>query len=113
MEYARDPTASDTANAGNLLALLDFSLNLLSAPEKMPSYQRESIEDFGKGELFRRFALDNFAALYRLRRRRVTLTPTVDRIYRYALQALGGIAPLRDRMRALKDMRKNPPKITF
>lgn len=113
VDYAHDPTTSTTANAGNLLALLDFSLNYLSAPDQLPSYQREPMEDFGKGDLFRRFALDNFAALYRLRRRRVILTPTVDRIYRQALRVLGGIAPLSGRLGELREMRRKPPKIVF
>jgi 7-cyano-7-deazaguanine synthase in queuosine biosynthesis len=50
-------------NQDNLLQLLQFSEDVLTNYKNMPLFQKEKIEEFGKQDLFRRFALDNFAAV--------------------------------------------------
>jgi len=47
----------------NLLQLLAYSDSLLNNYEHMPSFQKEKIEEFGKKDLFQRYALDNLAGL--------------------------------------------------
>lgn len=87
-KYARNPLMDNNANATNLLPLLDFSLAFLSAPAELPSYQSELIHAFKKKGLFRRFALDNLAALRQLVRKGKTLSSPVDAIYQRALSVV-------------------------
>jgi len=51
------------AKQDNLLQLLAYSDSLLNNYEHMPSFQKEKIEEFGKKDLFQRYALDNLAGL--------------------------------------------------
>lgn len=51
------------ANQDNLLNLLVYSDDLINNYENMPSFQKEKIEEFGKKDLFQRYALDNLAGL--------------------------------------------------
>lgn len=113
VEYANDPITDESATSGNLLSLLSFCSEFLSNPGQMPSYELELIDGYGKHHLFKRFALDNFAALYQLKRSGVQLAPAVDQIFRYTTKVIGGVRPLQARLRQLKAMREKPPKINF
>jgi hypothetical protein len=103
--YAHDPIGDDKASQGNLLALLEFSLSLLDERAELPSYQVELIENFGKWDLFRRYALDNFAALHQLKLKGSRLSGAVDRIYGSALKLTGGGALLEKRLRVLAELK--------
>ncbi len=66
VRYARNPIADRNAEAGNLLSLLVYCQEILTQYHEMDDYETENIEIYGKHDLFRRFALDNFAAIHRL-----------------------------------------------
>jgi len=104
--YARDPITQSSANPSNLLALLEFSSGILLIEEDMPWYQRELIEVYGKWDLFRRYALDNFAALYRLETAGTKLTDAVAGIYSRVLSVVGSSA-LGERLDVLKRLSQN------
>lgn len=53
----------DEVNQDNLLNLLQYSEDIINSYDRMPSFQKEKIEEFNKYDLFRRFALDNLAGL--------------------------------------------------
>jgi len=99
--YEADPVVSSTANQGNLTALLRFSLDFLTRPNRMEEFEVGEIEAYGKQELFRRFALDNFAALHSILAGGKRLAPNIELIYR---QAIGKIreSALTDRLMELR-----------
>ncbi len=105
-DYAHDPIRDAKASQGNLLSLLDFCLNLLGERAELPSYQVELIENFGKWDLFRRFALDNFAALHRLKSKGARLSSAVNHVYRLAIKSTGSVTLLERRLHALAEMAK-------
>jgi hypothetical protein len=73
--------------------LLAFSLDVLTRLGSMPPFQTDLIFEFGKEDLFRRFALDNFAGVHRfgvVERHR--LRPDVRRLYEQASAAVGANA---------------------
>ncbi len=65
--YKKDVLADDSARVGNLLPLLRFSHDLVTDPESLPVFSRVMIDEYGKLDLFRRFAADTFAGLYAYR----------------------------------------------
>ncbi len=103
--YRRDPLVDPTASRGNLLSLLRFCLEYLSDPEDMPEYAIGDINHFAKRDLFRRFALDNFAAVHRLASMGSRITDDVRELYREVLIELGGPSQLEKRLRELADRR--------
>ena len=62
VKYNKD-VFGEEVNQDNLLNLLAYSEDLISNYENMPSFQKEKIEEFGKKDLFLRYALDNLAGL--------------------------------------------------
>jgi len=93
VSYRRDCLRDKGAHAGNLLTLLAFSLDVLTRLGSMPPFQTDLIFEFGKEDLFRRFALDNFAGVHRfgvVERHR--LRPDVRRLYEQASAAVGANA---------------------
>ena len=62
VQYNKD-TFEEDANQDNLLNVLTYSDDLLNNYEIMPYFQTEKIEEFGKHDLFKRYALDNLAGL--------------------------------------------------
>lgn len=79
--YNRNPITDEKANGDNLISLLTFSQNILMDYESMPYYQTENIESYTKFNLFYRFALDNFSALYLLKQQNIKFTSAVNNIY--------------------------------
>jgi hypothetical protein len=99
--YARDPVCDASAHAGNLLAMLDFSKAVLLSRRSIPNYQRDLIDEFRKWDLFKRFALDNFAALLTVRATGARLAPAVEHVLFDVLSASRTEALLGDRLRFL------------
>ncbi len=62
VKYRKD-FFKETQNQDNFLNLVQYSDDILTNYEKMPSFQKEKIEEFNKHDLFRRFALDNLAGV--------------------------------------------------
>lgn len=81
VKYSRNPLTDGSANDDNLISVLIFSLDLLTNYGKMPLYQIENIESFNKRDLFKRFALDNFAAVHQLVKQNKRLTIKVRNLY--------------------------------
>lgn len=79
--YSRNPLIENNANKDNLLSLLLFSQDILLSPKTMPLYQIENIESYEKYNLFKRFALDNLAAIHLLNSHGIKLTKEVKVIY--------------------------------
>ena len=53
----------ESANQDNLLNALTFSDDLIDDFDNMLPFQKEKIEEFGKHDLFKRYALDNLAGV--------------------------------------------------
>jgi len=81
VQYNRNPLIDESANDDNLISVLMFSLDLLTSYAKMPLYQIENIESFNKRNLFKRFALDNIAAIHQLAKQNKKLTRNVLSLY--------------------------------
>lgn len=113
VEYASDPIRDPQANCGNLVSLLNFCVDFLASPRRLPIYQKDMIFGNRKGPLFKRFSLDNVAALYRLKSGRKRLAPVVDAILGDAITVLGGTAPLQERLAALEEMKRDGVRIRF
>jgi hypothetical protein len=106
--YYKDPLLDAKAARGNLLALLRFCLDYLADPGTMEEHEVGEIEAYHKQDLFRRFALDNFAGIHRLVLRRRSLAPDVRRVYGYCLEILGGTGDLDERLAQLAARRFVP-----
>jgi len=55
----------------------------------MPYYQTENIESYNKFDLFYRFALDNFSALYLLKHQNLKLISAINNIYDDCISKIG------------------------
>jgi len=89
VEYAKNPIIDDKAKKENLLSLLMFSLEILVDYGDMPFYEIENIESYNKLDLFKRFALDNFAALYILKKEGYAFVKEVENLYEECLKRIG------------------------
>lgn len=66
VKYDKNPISDSRAKAGNLYSLLSFCAEILTQYGRMEEFEIGMIEAYKKKNLFRRFALDNFAAIHRL-----------------------------------------------
>lgn len=89
VKYARNPLSDSNANAGNLYALLDFCYQVLTDFHRMEEYQRGIIDSYKKRDLFRRFSLDNFAAVHRLVLDNKRLVRPIRDIYQSLTEKVG------------------------
>lgn len=105
-DYAKNPLQDENSKIGNLLSLLEFCSDVLIDKKNIPTFQRNIIDQYGKWELFNRFALDNFTALYRYKRTQTLCNPIV-RIYDRVYKHFGGTEKFRQRLIALKSIRAN------
>lgn len=88
VKYMKNPITDDKAQKENLLSLLMFSLDILTDYKDMPLYQIENIESYNKLELFKRFALDNFAAIYLLKKKGYSLSREVKNMLEECLKEI-------------------------
>lgn len=89
VKYDRDPITEEKANKENLISLLNFSLDLLFNYKDMPLYATENIEAYNKIDLFRRFALDNFAAIHILKEKGININNEIKYLYEDCLGKIG------------------------
>ena len=89
VRYTRNPLWDERASGGNLLSLLNYCCDLLLGYGGMEEYERQEIERYNKRELFRRFALDNLAALHLLAGQRKRLRRSIWMLYSEVLAELG------------------------
>lgn len=99
--YDRDPLADETARDDNLIGLLDYCLNVQQGYKTVPLFRRENIDMFHKWDLFRRYSLDVYGALWILLERGVVLTPRVREFYDRSRETVGEEA-FRERVEVLR-----------
>ena len=78
--YTYDPIGKN-ANVENLISLLRFSYDILFDYKEMDEYSKQLITVYNKKDLFKRFALDNFAGLYEYYKINKKLNPFVKNLY--------------------------------
>ena len=106
-QYRKDPLKDAGARQENVVAILGYSLRFVDENRPMNLYQIENIEMFDKHDLFRRFALDNLAAVYKLEQSGKRVTTYVRRIVDAARRTIGDKA-LEKRLRVLSESRSRP-----
>jgi 7-cyano-7-deazaguanine synthase in queuosine biosynthesis len=88
-DYTFDPLGRNGGNADNISNLLRFSLDVLTDFPDLLSSSKDIIEDFGKRDLFKRFALDTFAGLYVYQTEVGPLNPSLKALYQAGVIQLG------------------------
>ena len=81
VKYNKNPISDGKARAGNLFALLNFCYGVLTNFDALEEYEIGTIKHYRKRDLFRRFALDNFAAIHQLLARNKRVIRPVREIY--------------------------------
>jgi 7-cyano-7-deazaguanine synthase in queuosine biosynthesis len=87
--YRKDPISDPNAHAGNLYSLLTFCYDILTKFKEMEEYEVGNINTYGKQDLFRRFALDNFTAIHRLVSNNNRIVSPIREMYESLAQQLG------------------------
>jgi 7-cyano-7-deazaguanine synthase in queuosine biosynthesis len=87
--YRRNPIADPDAQSGNLYSLLQFCYDCLTRFDEMKEYEIGIITTYRKKDLFRRFALDNFAAIHRLLNEKKTVVRPIRNMYESLKQHVG------------------------
>ena len=87
--YRKNPIKDENANAENLIPLLIFSQDVLLNFEEMEYYQRKNIETYQKESLFRRFALDNYAAIHKLISTKSKIIKSIRTLYLDTIEVIG------------------------
>jgi hypothetical protein len=92
--------------ADNTAHLVRFSADFLSDSDSLPQYVTEIIENHGKQDLFRRFALDNLSGFIRLSEKS---TPSVlqRKLMDIVLKAADR-DELLERIEAVRDNKRKP-----
>jgi hypothetical protein len=89
VRYIRNPLSDAKAQAGNLYSLLDFCYQFLTNFDQMEEYERGVIDTYGKRNLFRRFALDNFSAIHKLLSQNKRVVRPIRDMYKSLVQRIG------------------------
>lgn len=89
VKYQKNPIGDPQAHAGNLYSLLTYCFDVLTSFDEMEEYERGMIDSYQKRDLFRRFALDNFAAIHRLLLDGKRVVRPIHEIYDTLVQQLG------------------------
>jgi hypothetical protein len=100
VQYNKNPIADPNARAGNLYSLLTFCYDVLTNFKGMEEYEKGAIQAYGKRDLFRRFALDNFAAIQRLLLENKRVVRPIRDMHQSLAQRLG-TQVFEDRLRQL------------
>jgi hypothetical protein len=98
--YRKNPINDPRAHAGNLYSLLTFCYDLLTDFDEMEEYEVGTINTYRKHDLFRRFALDNFAAIHRLLSNNNRVVQPIREMYESLVQKLGSQV-FEDRLKGL------------
>lgn len=105
--YDFDPITKDFKKADNLISLLRFSFDILVNYTDMNFTSKENIYIYKKQRLFRRFALDNFAAIYLLKKQKMDINPFIENLYAAFLKNVGE-ARLKKRIEDVRNGRYVP-----
>ncbi len=89
--YQKNPLGEIRKNTDvdNLSSLLSFSYDMLTNYNSMPYFSKENIVDYNKKDLFKRFSLDNFSALYIYQNERGKLNKYIFPIYNELMSRIG------------------------
>lgn len=87
--YNRNPIADPDAQSGNLYSLLGFCYDVLTRFDEMKEYETGIIKTYRKKDLFRRFALDNFAAIHRLIHEKKRVVEPIRDMYENLKERIG------------------------
>lgn len=88
-KYDSDPFIQDYIKADNLISLARFSYDILVNYSSMNFTSKENIFVYKKQRLFRRFALDTFAAIYILKEMGKNTNPHIERLYATTINKIG------------------------
>jgi hypothetical protein len=89
VRYNKNPISDPNARAGNLYSLLSFCSEILTQYNRMEECETGVIEAYHKKNLFRRFALDNFAAILRLLSENKRVVRPIREMYNTVVKQLG------------------------
>jgi len=89
VRYRRNPLWDERARGGNLMSLLTYCRDLLVDYGGMEEYEQRGIDQYNKQDLFRRFALDNYAAVHALVGEGKRLRRAIRRLYSEVTSVLG------------------------
>jgi len=89
VRYNKNPISDPNARAGNLYSLLSFCSEILTQYNRMEEFETGVIEAYHKKNLFRRFALDNFAAILRLLSENKRVVRPIREMYNTVVKQLG------------------------
>jgi 7-cyano-7-deazaguanine synthase in queuosine biosynthesis len=92
VKYNSNPIADPHANSGNLYSLLGFCSDILVRYREMEEFQTGPIQAYGKRNLFKRFALDNFSAILRLIQENKRVVKPVREMYDMVVQTIDELA---------------------
>lgn len=107
--YAKDPFLDKSANNDNLLSLMRFSYDILTDYENMPFFSKENAFLFDKFDLFKRFSLDTFSALYLINKMKGKLGDKIKSLYDQAISDIGEEALIK----RIEEIRINKNKPDF
>jgi 7-cyano-7-deazaguanine synthase in queuosine biosynthesis len=79
--YDKNPIKNYNQNADHLLSLLRFSYDILFDYADIPDFSKDIISIYNKKDLFKRFALDNFSALYEYANKYSKLNPRLKELF--------------------------------
>jgi 7-cyano-7-deazaguanine synthase in queuosine biosynthesis len=89
VKYNKNPIGDPNARAGNLYSLLNFCAQILTQYNRMEEFEIGMIEAYHKKDLFRRFALDNFSAIFRLLSQKKRVVRPIREMYNSVASRLG------------------------
>ncbi|MBR9706191.1 hypothetical protein GOV14_04095, partial [Candidatus Pacearchaeota archaeon] len=89
VNYEKNPIVDSDISSDNLSNLLAFSSEFLIDWQGMEYCQLENINEYKKYKLFRRFSLDNLAALYILKKRGINLGSHIINFYEEVIKSIG------------------------
>jgi len=105
--YERNPLINSSAYQDHLINLLAFSTDLLLNYDEMDDFTKEIISDYDKFNLFRRFALDNIAAVHILCNSGKTFNKNIKVFYDDVLKSIK-IKELEQRIKDVRAQKYTP-----
>ena len=105
--YGKNPINNYNQNADQLLSLLRFSYDILFDYANVPDFSKDIISIYGKKDLFKRFALDNFVALFEYGNKYHKLNPRLKELYKSTMEKLSK-EKIKKRMEKVRDRTIKP-----
>src|SRR3989344_848885 len=109
VSYSNDPFINNSANIDNLLSLMRFNFDIITNYNKMPFFSKENIFLFDKIDLFKRYSLDTYSALYLLEKNGEPLASRIEGLLTQMKKILGE----EKLIKRIKNIRENRIKPNF